>query len=287
MHLHLAVLCNMWRYLIGRYVVSEGKAKALTAHLDTLGVGTKKIRKTFERQIKEGSGQASEQAPEWPTFNGAACWIVLKNFGDFLAFVHAEGSSEKRRIEAAVSAYIDFLRAVSPAPDVAAEGEGGDEGERARRARDAAWEQYWSTQAKRDAQAAIVKAKARTFVAALANSPMPAEGLESVYVHVLTCHIEAHVKAYGPLWFWSGEGLEHKNYIWKQTGRATAQRGKAGHQNGGQKPRDGSAQKRTAPGREGQTFMNVLDGENRGGTTQREGRNVRPRHSMTALLGGS
>ena len=84
-------------------------------------------------------------------------------------------------------------------------------------------------------------------------------------------------------WHWSGEGLEHKNYIWKQTGRAMAQRGLAGHQNGGAKPRDGGPQTRHAPGREGQTLLAVVCGEKWGGTA-REGRTVKPRHALPASL---
>ena len=163
-------------------------------------------------------------------------------------------------------------------PEAEGEGEPTEE-----TAREAAWRHFWSTQEQRDAQAAVVQAKARAFVRALANSGMPAEALESVYIHYLTKEIEKQVKELGPLWAWSGEDLDHKNYVWKQTGRAVAQRGQAGHQNGGQ-PRDGSAQKCKAPGHEGQTCMAVIDGEKFGGT-QREGRRVKPRRGATEHLG--
>jgi hypothetical protein len=144
------------------------------------------------------------------------------------------------------------------------------------------WETFWNTQAKRDARAAEAKEAARTFVKLLANA-IPAEALLSVYIHFLTCHIEEQVREFGPLWFWSGEGLEHKNFIWKKTGRGTSQRGLAPHQNGGQKPRDGGAQQRTAPGREGQTLVQVIAGEMFGGV-QREGRVVKPRHALPASI---
>jgi len=49
---------------------------------------------------------------------------------------------------------------------------------------------------------------------------MPAEALDSVYVHFVACHIGDQVARFGPLWYWSGEGLEHKNFVWKKSGRA-------------------------------------------------------------------
>ena len=191
------------------------------------------------------------------------------------------------RVLVALNAFLGLLRAVSPEADEEGEDErgAGDDGDAATaataaRAKERAWAQFWDTQAKRDAQAAEVKAKARTFVAALASSGMPAEALDSVYVHLLTCHLEQQVRLFGPLWFWSGEGLEHKNFIWKKTGRSTAQRGLAGNQNGGAQPKDGRAQQRKAPGREGQTFLAVVAGEEHGGIARA---NLKARERTRAL----
>ena len=77
----------------------------------------------------------------------------------------------------------------------------------------------------------------------------------------------------------SGEGLEHKNFVWKKTGRACAQRGLAGHQNGGAKPKDGSAQKRKHGGREHGTMLGVLMGEEHGGVA-RQNHAKRSRHCL-------
>jgi hypothetical protein len=272
MHLHLTVVCLFWRFFIGRYVTSEDKAAAIEAKLEEINVSTKKVKKNFERQ---GQGSASEKMPERPSFNGEACFKVLVNIRDFLDFTHAAGTPERARVEAALQAYIALLREVDP-------GVSAEEARDAEAGGDAAsnapteWERYWSTQALRDARAVRVQAAARTFVAALASSGVPAEALESVYIHYLTKHIGAQVRQFGPLWAWSGEGLEHKNSIWKKTARGCAQRGLAGHQNGGQRPRNGGPQKRKAPGREGQTFTMVVAGEEYGGV-QREGRSKRQR----------
>ena len=114
---------------------------------------------------------------------------------------------------------------------------------------------------------------------------MPAEALDSVYVHFVACHIGAQVARFGPLWYWSGEGLEHKNFIWKKSGRACAQRGLAPHQNGGAKPRDGGPQKRTAPGREGACMAIVLAGEEYGGLARRGHAQRKARHAMPAYIG--
>ena len=92
-----------------------------------------------------------------------------------------------------------MLEAVAPRPtdDDGDEGAEDEEGaERVRQRREKAWEEHWSTQAKRDAQAAKAKAAARTFLAKLA--------LESVYTHYLAKHIETQVSDFGPLWYWSG-----------------------------------------------------------------------------------
>ena len=128
-----------------------------------------------------------------------------------------------------------------------------------------------------------MRQRARTFVAALADSGMPADALDSVCIHFLACHTAAQTEEFGPLWFWSGEGLEHTNYKWKQTGCAVAQRGLARHQNGGRKPSSGQPQRRKAPGREGQTFAMVLCGEEHGGMA-REGHTCRPRHARPGAL---
>ena len=124
---------------------------------------------------------------------------------------------------------------------------------------------------------------ARTFLAKLADSGIPASALESVYVHFLAVHVQGQVEKLGPLWYWSGEGLEHKNLVWKQTGRAVAQRGLAPHQNGGRKPRDGGPQRRIAGGRNAQTAVWVIAGEEHGGTA-REGHVVRSRHAIARAL---
>ena len=72
---------------------------------------------------------------------------------------------------------------------------------------------YWGTQSKRDAQAAIIKAKARTFLTALSNSKMPVKALESVYVHFMSRHDSAMarqlVKAFGAFDF---SGALHDGY---------------------------------------------------------------------------
>lgn len=180
-------------------------------------------------------------------------------------------------MSALVGAYRDLLSAVSPKLDEEA---GEDEGEGERHER--IWQAFWSTPGKRAAQAAKAKAAARTFVRAL-SGVIPAEAMGSVYIHYLTCHIEEQIKEFGPLWWWSGEGLEHKNFIYKKTGRAMAQRGLAGHQNGGAQPKDGTAQKRSAPGREGQTVTWVVAGEKYGGVA-RQGHTVKKRHALPASI---
>ena len=272
MHLVLMVVCLFWRYYVQRYVTTAERAQAVTHALEVLGISTKKIKKTFEKQIESRNGDASEKRPTRPSFNGHACFGVLRNFDQFLSMTH-EADSTRPRVVESVNAFLALLRALSPRPDRdgdASEDEADDD-EREQQAgaqthaNARAWARFWDTQAKRDAQKEIAHAAARTFVKKLASSGMPAEALDSVYVHFLTCHLREQVGRFGCLWFWSGEGLEHKNFIWKKTGRATAQRGLAGHQNGGAKPKDGSAQQRKAPGREGQTALAVITGEEHGG----------------------
>ena len=182
-----------------------------------------------------------------------------------------------------MDAYRALLDIISPKLDDDEDDDEGEENEaRATDKRKRVWDAFWDTQAKRDARAAQAKEAARTFLKLLAND-IPAEALLSVYIHFLACHIEEQISEFGLLWFWSGEGLEHKNFIWKKSGRAMAQRGLAPHQNGGQQPRDGGPQQRQAPGREGQTMVMVIAGENYGGV-EREGRVVKPRHAMPASL---
>lgn len=173
-----------------------------------------------------------------------------------------------------------FLKAVAPAPSDGAgdEGDGEDGEEQPRRsAFRREWDEHWDTQAKRDSRAALVASLARTFVEKLAQC-VPAEALNSVYIHFLTCHIGAHVARLGPLWFWSGQGLENKNHLYKMTQRGTAQRGKTGAQNGGRKNAEG-LQARQVPGygRVGATVEMVIHGEDYGGMS-REGRRPRDRH---------
>ena len=60
------------------------------------------------------------------------------------------------------------------------------------------------------------------------------------------------VSRFGSLMAWSGEGLEHLNYMIKQIQRAGCQRGKVA--NGGRLKRDGT-QTRKAPGRVGQAVL--------------------------------
>jgi hypothetical protein len=306
MHLHLMVVCVMWRYWIARYVTTDTRAVAITAHLETLGVSTKKVKKNFEKQVSENKGDRAVKRPTRPSFNGDASFAVLGAMRAFLDFTTeqqygtpAYTGTRRQRVEDALDAYIDLLKAVAPRcegddedAEDAEDGEDGEDGEnararRARTARERAWEQFWSTQAKRDAQAAVVKAKARTFVEKLASSGTPAEALGSVYIHFLTKHIVTHVARYGPLWFWSGEGLEHKNFIWKQTGRDCAQRGLAGYQNGGRKPANGAPQTRNPlvpQGRLAHTCVMVLAGEQHGGMA-RAGQKRTPRTARpTAML---
>ena len=80
----MTAVCLLWRYLIGSFVVSETKATAITGALESIHVATKKIKKTFERQIKEGNSKASKNAPTRPSFNGQACFDVLMHFEEFL-----------------------------------------------------------------------------------------------------------------------------------------------------------------------------------------------------------
>lgn len=278
MHLHLMVVCLFWRYYVQRHFLTQDKADAITKTLDTIGVSTTKISKTLKKQVEDGNGKASENRPKRPSFNGQACYLVLRNFEDFLEHTHAAGSSTRGKIEAAINAYLKLIDAISPCVEDAGDDDDDAPTLEARRAR--AWQEYWSTPEKRAAQAAKVLTAARDFVKKLSSSGMPA--MESVYTHYLTTHIGDHVREFGPLWFWPGEGLEHKNYVWKQTGRAVAQRGMAGHQNGGRKAQDGT-QKRVAPGREGQTLLMVIAGEEFGGTA-RAGRAASKRTSQPISL---
>ena len=295
LHLHLMVVCLFWRYFVGKYAITQTKADAISAHLEAIGVATKKIKKQFERQIAAADGSAAEKRPARPTFGGDACFAVLDEFDTFLSFTLE--ARVQRRVQDAVSAYRDLLDTISPAPtgdDDQSDGEehGEDQATAAptsqaqkaatRRAR--VWEEFWSTQAKRNAQAKRVKDAARAFVKKLANSGIPSGALDSVYIHFLTCHIETQVREYGPLWYWSGEGLEHKNYVWKQTGRAMAQRGLAAHQNGGRRQADGTQVRSSNAGREGQTALWVIWGELHGGLA-REGRQTHAsRHAKPRAL---
>lgn len=184
MHPHLMAVCLMWRYGgVQRYAISDTKASAIIKKLDELGISTKKISKTLTAQI----GATSEKRPSRPSFSGHACFAVLAAFEDFLPMVlEARRGTRDQRV-ALVKAYRELLAAVSSKP-----GEEAGEGERYERI----WEAFWSTPGKRAAQAA--KAAARTFVKLLANV-IPAEAMDSVYIHYLTCHIEEQIKAFGPL----------------------------------------------------------------------------------------
>ena len=280
------IVCTFWRFYVQRYVTTETRSTAITAHLETLGVSTKKIKKTFDKQVAEGRGAKSETLPSRPSLNGDACYQVLHDFDWFLEFTHEteQCGGDRKAVEAVIEAYKELLATIAPHASGEAEAEADEEAEaqssKAEAYRKAVWDEFWSTQGKRDAQAAKAKAAARTFLAKL-SSTIPAGAMDSVYVHFLAVHIGDQVAAYGPLWYWSGEGLEHKNFAWKKAGRACAQRGLAPHQNGGQKPRDGGPQKRAinAKGREGQTAMAVILQEEHGGVARR-GRAKRARHCL-------
>ena len=129
MHLLLCIVCIFWRYYVQRYVTTETRATAIVAHLETLGVATKKLKKQFEKQVSEKKGDDSEKAPPRPTFNGDACFTVLKHFDSFLDFTTELDSKRRPRVEAAIAALIVLLKCVSPKlNDEGAEAEDGAAG---------------------------------------------------------------------------------------------------------------------------------------------------------------
>ena len=90
----------------------------------------------------------------------------------------------------------------------------------------------------------------------------------------------AQVALFGPLWFWSGEGLEHKNYVFKTIARGMAQRGRV--HNGGRRKEDGS-QTRKEPGRLGQSLQGLVESEIHGGIARAHGQH-KPRHARPMAL---
>jgi hypothetical protein len=105
----------------------------------------------------------------------------------------------------------------------------------------------------RDAAAMKVKAKAEHLSYWL-KKLVPEESRATPYFHLLTCHLHDQVREFGSMFGWSGEGLEHLNFIIKKIQRHMVQKGKRGDCNGGRRARDGS-QNRRAPGRVGQALL--------------------------------
>ena len=64
-----------------------------------------------------------------------------------------------------------------------------------------------------------------------------------------TAHLLAEVRRFGSLFAWSGEGLEHLNFLIKKVQRSMCQRGKRGVDNGGRRSKRTGVQKRVAGGR--------------------------------------
>ena len=158
---------------------------------------------------------------------------MLGAFSDFLDFTLGQPTlgpdCKRKRADAAIAAFTHLLAEISPPPE-----EGVD---------------HFGTQAQRDARADRVDAAARAYALALTKAGVTESARKTAYFHIITCHLGEQVRKFGSLFAWSGEGLEHFNFMIKKVQRGNCQRGKEPGHNGGK------AGVREAPGRVGQALL--------------------------------